>query len=554
MQRDIGDKNTLGATLNPVDDIRRSTAIDRTTSNYNDAKEKVQKIRDLVSMGKYDADLVKYIPGLADMAIQGMLDDIDTKEKVANPSYKDKEELDFQILLNDNYYVNPSNIHICFPIKLKKKSSATANIDGDMIPVNNFFAHWVKEVSITKYGSDKELPPTFSPWEVFQYSDAMLKHLPKDSLKPLQKALIYSKKPIYCHNTSYERRVHNGTAPTGTTALSTTAAKANAAKDLNIDDRITLFSHQLEDEYVYRVPLRYFSDIDKINFPTKIDYRIKLFLETNMNKLFESRDVLASSAKIPDADAQIIFTRAPFVQYEQILLDKNFRQYLETIMVSKKIIRMGAQKTSIQKSYKIKKGSDSLNIEFLGANRQFDWIEISIVNDKSDKHTTIYDSYNQELAAQNTKTLKLSNFTEIYSLTNEKKYSIDNLTEKHLLYKQFVVWHCNCSSVAPMIDYTDNPIYRKLLNEEGYCSIKNDERVYLDLRASSGYVKEAEKLERNDSKINLEITLKAAAKFNLRVRVWAYSLSEYLYVLSKNGLTLKHRTYAINQSDDDFLE
>ena len=43
MQRDIGNKNTLGDTLNPIDDIRRSTVIDRTTSNYNDAKEKVQK-------------------------------------------------------------------------------------------------------------------------------------------------------------------------------------------------------------------------------------------------------------------------------------------------------------------------------------------------------------------------------------------------------------------------------------------------------------------------------------------------------------------------------
>ena len=81
---------------------------------------------------------------------------------------------------------------------------------------------------------------------------------------------------------------------------------------------------------------------------------------------------------------------------------------------------MGAQKAPIQKSYEIKKGSDSLNIEFLGANRQFDWIKISIINHKSDKHTTTYDSYNRELAAQNIKTLKLSNFTEIYSLTNEK--------------------------------------------------------------------------------------------------------------------------------------
>ena len=91
MQRDVSDKNTLGDTLNPINDIWRSTAIDRTTSNYNDAKEKVQKIRDLINMGKYDADLVKYIPGLADLAIQGVLDDINTREKVAHSSYKDKE-------------------------------------------------------------------------------------------------------------------------------------------------------------------------------------------------------------------------------------------------------------------------------------------------------------------------------------------------------------------------------------------------------------------------------------------------------------------------------
>ena len=43
---------------------------------------------------------------------------------------------------------------------------------------------------------------------------------------------------------------------------------------------------------------------------------------------------------------------------------------------------MGAQKKPIQKTNKIQKGSDWLNVEFLGANRQFDWIVISIVPDK----------------------------------------------------------------------------------------------------------------------------------------------------------------------------
>ena len=54
----------------------------------------------------------------------------------------------------------------------------------------------------------------------------------------------------------------------------------------------------------------------------------------------------------------------------------------------------------------------------------------------------------------------------------------------------------------------DNPIFRELPTEEEYFDLKSDERVYLDLRASSWYVREAEKLERNDSKINLMITLK----------------------------------------------
>ena len=297
-----------------------------------------------------------------------------------------------------------------------------------------------------------------------------------------------------------------------------------------------------------------FQILEKIKFLTKIDYRIKSFLETNMDKLFESRKSLATTAKVTNVDAEIIFTKAPFVQYEQILLDKNFRQHLETIMVPKKNLRMGAQKTLIQKTYKIQKGSDSLSVEFLGANRHFDWIEISIVPDKSDKHTTAYDSYNRVMVAQLIKSLKLTHYRDLYSLTNEKKINKDNLTQKHLLYKQFLAWNCNGSSVAPIKDYIDNPIFQELPDEETYFSLKSDEKVYLDLRASSGHVREAEKLEKNDSKINLQITLKDAADFNLRVRIWAYPLSEYLYVLSKSGLTLKHRTYTINQSDEDFLE
>ena len=222
----------------------------------------------------------------------------------------------------------------------------------------------------------------------------MLKHLPKDALKAIEKTHLYS-------------------------------------------------------EHIYRIQLRYFADVGKINFPTKTNYRIKLHLEKDMKRLLESRKVLEVGMAIPALDAKVIFTKAPYIQYEQILLDKNFRQYLETIMVSQKILRMGTQKTPLQKTCGINVGQDSLDIGFLGSNRQFDWIEISLVYDKSDKRTTIYDSYNVEMASKRIKLVRLTNFTEINSLTNEKKYNINNLTQKRLLYKQFVAWSCNGSSFPP---------------------------------------------------------------------------------------------------------
>ena len=177
-----------------------------------------------------------------------------------------------------------------------------------------------------------------------------------------------------------------------------------------------------------------------------------------------------------------------------------------------------------------------------------------LVYDESDKHTTIYDSYNVKLAAKTIKSVKLSNSIKIYSLTNEKTYDIDNLTQRYLLYKQFVAWNCNGSIVVPLTDYITNPIYQELIDENDYFETKINERIYLDLKTSSGYTNETEKLERNDSKITLSILLKAAATKKLRLRVRDYSVGEYLYILSRSGLAFRHRTYTINQDDEDLLE
>ena len=108
-----------------------------------------------------------------------------------------------------------------------------------------------------------------------------------------------------------------------------------------------------------------------------------------MKQLFESKKKVNAMGA---PGAQIVFVRAPYLQYEQILLTKNFRQYLETIMLSSKVLRMGIQKTPYQKTYELQAGSQEFTVVFKGCNRQFDWLEISSLYNKSDKHLTICDN------------------------------------------------------------------------------------------------------------------------------------------------------------------
>ena len=194
---------------------------------------------------------------------------------------------------------------------------------------------------------------------------------------------MFSKKAVIDPAKS-DRRSHNNNDATKRT-------------DDNIEDREDKFAVQTDSKYVYKIPLKYFCDLDKINFPTKIDLKICCTLETEMKRLFESKKKFTT---IGAPDPQIVFLKAPFLQYEQILLTKNFRQHLETIMLSSKVLRMGIQKTAYQKTYELQTGSQEFTVDFKGCERQLDWLEISLIYDKSDKHLTIYDSYNAKYVAK----------------------------------------------------------------------------------------------------------------------------------------------------------
>ena len=122
------------------------------------------------------------------------------------------------------------------------------------------------------------------------------------------------------------------------------------------------------------------------------------------------------------------------------------------------------------------------------------------------------------------------------------KFNIKNDTEKHLLWKQYIAWHCNRYTNAPILDYVNNPVFQELLPENTYMPNTSDERIYIDLRDSLGYTNEKERPSRNDSKLKLTIETKIPLMKKLQLRVWGYTKREYLYMLQNRSLMLKYKT------------
>ena len=128
-------------------------------------------------------------------------------------------------------------------------------------------------------------------------------------------------------------------------------------------------------------------------------------------------------------------------------------------------LRTGVQFSPYQQSFKVNVSTQIVNVNFQGASRQFAWIEISLLYDRSDQHQTIYNSYNAELAAAKIQSLKLKNASTTYSLTAGLVYDVDNEDDKHCLYSMFVAYWCDDCTAARLTEYVNNKIFQELPKE-----------------------------------------------------------------------------------------
>ena len=155
-----------------------------------------------------------------------------------------------------------------------------------------------------------------------------------------------------------------------------------------------------------------------------------------MQRLFETNVNQAVDVLPRTVDAEIIFTSAPYIMYEQLKLDRNYWTYLEDVMLSKGVFRtkpeleFSIKPTPYQKSFELVFDTESRVVNFQAANKQFSFLKIPLVYDRSDQHRSVYNSYNTELASTKIKSVHLENASNTCSSINTVKFNTRHAYDK----------------------------------------------------------------------------------------------------------------------------
>ena len=105
--------------------------------------------------------------------------------------------------------MNFNSVYIYPPIRIKSKADNNNQLPARMVMVNNFSALWLKEVDIERYGGGLQILPIGNTTELYKYYDAMLEHMPKDSLKTFENTLLYFKKKFVLEGNNRARSQNN---------------------------------------------------------------------------------------------------------------------------------------------------------------------------------------------------------------------------------------------------------------------------------------------------------------------------------------------------------
>ena len=216
--------------LSPLKDIMQVDEINY-MADFDNLYSRMDDFDKFFNTGKISYNMLKYISGLAKIGYQGQLSGTETKRIYGDESCKNKKVIESNVQLTANRYTNFQNLHLCFPLKIKSAADNDNDITAGVITVNNFFAHWIKEIDIERYVDDIALLPLTNTVDVYRYSDELLKHMPEDALRTKENDFLYNKKKVVMYCNDNDRCTH----------YTTTNSTARNRTNENLRERIEKF-------------------------------------------------------------------------------------------------------------------------------------------------------------------------------------------------------------------------------------------------------------------------------------------------------------------------
>ena len=216
MQSKIDNEVQFSQAMNPLKNVAKVSSMDN-TSDLQDVFTKIDKLKKLWDDGNMDFDLIRYFPGMAKISRQMQIYSVHPQRVYVSPNTSDLRTFELKMLLTVDTARN-----------VQKSMNTANNIDDDLMTVNSFFTHLIKEIDIRRYigihDVDTRIVPTNNTVDIYRYSDAMFKHMPNDALKTYDKTL-YNQKAVKLANN------------VGTRSNNTD----NSRTDDKLDDRIDKF-------------------------------------------------------------------------------------------------------------------------------------------------------------------------------------------------------------------------------------------------------------------------------------------------------------------------
>ena len=137
--------------LNLLKDGAKVEAIDY-TADFENLFTRLDSIEKFIHTGRSKNDLIRCIPRIIKPVYQGYLEGTLTKKAYADDTYKGHRVAEFNVKLRNSQYMNFHNVHLVFPMKIKKSTNNATNLDATLMTANNLFTHWIKEIDIKRYG------------------------------------------------------------------------------------------------------------------------------------------------------------------------------------------------------------------------------------------------------------------------------------------------------------------------------------------------------------------------------------------------------------------